>query len=346
MEKEAREKFEEYRNKDPYPDIAPALLNNADTKKYINTAGIIDPFYEKDLNGITYDVRLEGRARYWHYNDKHPGRKEKKDIYVIQDSKPIKDLNTEKLTVVNQIELQPNSITYVTLEPFFRMPAYIVARFNLKINLVYKGLLLGTGPIIDPCFEGRLSIPLHNLTHNSYTFFGGDRLIAMEFTKTSQNIVWDQTRTDDEQAKSKYFSGGNTYKRDVYYYINNALLGNKSNDIVNASVRYSTFVKGLKSSQKWDRTIIIGSITAFIILIVSLLVPISTAFKDIQKDRIEYQERQYRLERHIATLEQKISGITNTSAGIESGTKPRDNIVDSESAVRTDKQHRETNGTR
>ena len=210
------------------------------------------------------------------------------------------------------------------------MPAYIVARFNLKISLVYKGLLLGTGPIVDPCFEGRLSIPLHNLTHNNYTLLGGDTLIAMEFTKTSPNIVWDDTMGGDEQARAKFFSDGKTSKRDVYYYINNALLGNKSNDIVNASVRYSTFKKGLKSSQKWDRGIIIGSIIAFGILILSLLLPVFTAFKDIQKDRIEYQERQYRLEQHIAILEQKLSGIIDTSAGSE--TRLPDNIAGLETA--------------
>ncbi len=30
-------------------------------------------------------------------------------------------------------------------------------------SIVYKGLLLGTGPIVDPGFVGKLYIPLHKL---------------------------------------------------------------------------------------------------------------------------------------------------------------------------------------
>ncbi len=86
--------------------------------------------------------------------------------------------------------LKANSIAFVTVEPVFRLPDYIALRFNLKISHIYKGILLGTGPLIDPGYEGMLSIPLHNLTRNDYTFKGGDGLIWMEFTKLSRNNLW------------------------------------------------------------------------------------------------------------------------------------------------------------
>ena len=62
----------------------------------------------------------------------------------------------------------------------------------MKIDNVYRGLLLGTGPLIDPGFDGILSFPLHNLTSNDYTFIGGERIIWMEFTKLSENQLWNQ----------------------------------------------------------------------------------------------------------------------------------------------------------
>jgi deoxycytidine triphosphate deaminase len=330
MAEKAEEKFRKFKKKDPYTNIAPALLNNADVKKYITMVGIVDPFYEKDLNGITYDIRLEGRARYWYYDDDHPERKYKQDVYVLSKDKnpPL----TENLPVVNQIELQPNSITYITLEPFFRIPAYIVARFNLKINQIYRGLLLGTGPIVDPGFAGRLSIPLHNLTHNSYILHGGDTIIAMEFTKTSPNKVWDGTRQDEEEANEKRFSGLKTENRDVIYYVNSALLGNKSSDIVNASVRYSTFKKELETGQKRDNGIIIGGIISLVALIVGLLVPVFSSFNELQRDRSEYQQRQYKLEQSIAVLEQKLSGLENDATGTNTETGLRNRIADLEAA--------------
>jgi hypothetical protein len=45
--------------------------------------------------------------------------------------------------------------------------------------------LLGTGPLVDPGFHGKLLVPLHNLTSDEYTIRGDEGLIWMEFTKTS-----------------------------------------------------------------------------------------------------------------------------------------------------------------
>jgi hypothetical protein len=55
---------------------------------------------------------------------------------------------------------------------------------------VHRGLLLGTGPLVDPGFVGRLFIPLHNLTSQPYTLLGGEGLIWVEFTKISPHPHW------------------------------------------------------------------------------------------------------------------------------------------------------------
>ena len=38
--------------------------------------------------------------------------------------------------------------------------------------------------MVDPGFHGRLSLPLHNLTSNSYRLVGGEGFIWVEATKT------------------------------------------------------------------------------------------------------------------------------------------------------------------
>jgi hypothetical protein len=83
----------------------------------------------------------------------------------------------------DDFRLDANTIAFVTLESLMQVPSYLAVRFNLRIKHIYRGLLLGTGPLVDPGFVGRLALPLHNLTTNDYTFKGGEGLIWLEVTK-------------------------------------------------------------------------------------------------------------------------------------------------------------------
>jgi deoxycytidine triphosphate deaminase len=151
---------------DPYPNIAPALLNAADIQDYVSATGMIAPFYDQPakLKAASYEVDLLGKYVYWDASgNQHSGTIDRDQPFI----------------------LEPNSIAFVTLEPYFRLPDYIALRFNLRITHVYRGLLLGTGPLVDPGFAGKLSIPLHNLTTNQYRLTGGEGLIWVEFTKLS-----------------------------------------------------------------------------------------------------------------------------------------------------------------
>lgn len=157
--------FTQHCETDPYLEIQPALLNPWDVIRYVQKTGMIFPFDSKNLKTITYQIFLYGDIYYW-------------------------DNNEQKKVAFNRtdqclFELKPNSIIYVHLDTVFRVPYYIALRFNLKIDLVHKGLLLGTGPVIDSGFQGRILIPIHNLTSNSYTLKSGDGLIWVEFTKLS-----------------------------------------------------------------------------------------------------------------------------------------------------------------
>jgi deoxycytidine triphosphate deaminase len=78
-----------------------------------------------------------------------------------------------------------NSIVFAECDLDFRLPDFIALRFNLQIQHVHRGLLLGTGPLVDPGFWGKLCIPLHNLTDQDYEIPKEEGLIWIEFTKTS-----------------------------------------------------------------------------------------------------------------------------------------------------------------
>lgn len=166
---EAKSRFNEHKNTDPFPNIPPALLNSADIHDYIETTGLLYPYTPKYLKSSSYEVQVGDEAYFW---DKHG---EKQKVALNDDA---------------QIELPPNGLVFFKTLQEFRLPPYMAVRFNLRITNVHRGLLLGTGPLVDPGFEGHLYIPLHNLTNNSYFFSGGDPFIWVEFTKTSPLEQW------------------------------------------------------------------------------------------------------------------------------------------------------------
>lgn len=174
LDKPEAEKYAKYKSIDPFPYIDAALLNSADLLKYLLTVGIIDHFDEKKLKGVTYQCAFSGEA---HRFDPEAGGM--KEIHLNDNE---------------ELVLGKNSITYLKIEEKIHVPEYMVLRFNLSVSNAYKGLLLGTGPIIDPGFDGNLFIPLHNLTANEYVIKKGAPLIRVEFTKLSRHSIWREKR--------------------------------------------------------------------------------------------------------------------------------------------------------
>ncbi|MEM6405492.1 MAG: hypothetical protein AAF669_02685 [Pseudomonadota bacterium] len=158
--------LEQNRITDPFPEIHSALLNSADIKRYVGATNMLSPFYAQDLKPSSYAVRMQGICKWW------------------DETGAPQEINLDG-GHHKRFKLKPNSIAFVELEPKLKLPEYIAIRFNLRIQNVYRGLLLGTGPLIDPGFEGKIYIPLHNLTTNEYTFSFNEELVWFEFTKTS-----------------------------------------------------------------------------------------------------------------------------------------------------------------
>ncbi len=81
-------------------------------------------------------------------------------------------------------KMEPNSIVYVSTFETLNLPYYVAARFNLRVKWVYKGILLGTGPQVEPGYRGSLSCPLYNLT---------DRPIKIEYREDFATIDFERT---------------------------------------------------------------------------------------------------------------------------------------------------------
>lgn len=164
-------RFEAWKEIDPFPEIAPSLLNSADTDDYMRVAAVVHPYDAGKRKTASYPLSVGNEIAFW-------------DAARPQD-RPIRELAPD-----GQVVIPPNSLIYVRTAERFQLPNYMAVRFNLHIDLVHKGLLLGTGPLVDPGFSGRLMVPLHNLTSNTYMLQVGDDFIWAEFTKTSLVDEW------------------------------------------------------------------------------------------------------------------------------------------------------------
>lgn len=157
---------------DPFPKIPPALLSADDIIKYVDKTGMIAPFDGRNgdlspLKAASYESKIGREAFIFEKGINYPKR--------IYDG------------TQQYLEIPANAIVFVESDLYFRLPPFIAVRFNLQINHVHRGLLLGTGPLVDPGFWGKLCIPLHNLTNEPYFIAKTDGLIWVEFTKTSSN---------------------------------------------------------------------------------------------------------------------------------------------------------------
>jgi len=85
-------------------------------------------------------------------------------------------------------EMPPNSIVFVSIKESLDLPYYIAARFNLRVDWVYKGILLGTGPQVEPGFRGKLSCPLYNLTSRPHTVMLGQEFATIDFERTTNFV--------------------------------------------------------------------------------------------------------------------------------------------------------------
>lgn len=160
---------------DPLPQVEPALLNSVDIMRYVKSGCLIDEedFDQSHLKTASYELRFLGHLYHWEHKQG-------------EGLKP----RCEGVTQNRCVTIPKNSITYLWTKECLYLPEYIAARFNLHIRHVHRGILLGTGPLVDPGFGGRILIPLHNLTDNDYELIGGDGIVWVEFTKISKHRYW------------------------------------------------------------------------------------------------------------------------------------------------------------
>lgn len=295
----ARRLAEEHRaggQADPFPKVPPSLLSAEHIKDYVLKTGAIAPFYENGgrhsrLKKASYEGRIGKRA------------------YVYD-----KRGRLDSLDIVHNLKVNANSIVFVECDLDFRLPDYIALRFNLQIRHVHRGLLLGTGPLVDPGYWGKLCIPLHNLTDEDYSISLNDGLIWVEFTKTTAGrSSVDSPGRDPLEKKEGYW--------DIQEFIEKAAkprTGKGASVPIRSSIsrvrrRAESAARSAKKAQRWVSRIGIGTavvgaatvvalVFALIVVIQTTYTPFNERIDDLTEDNEELRRKIGNLERIVVNL--------------------------------------------
>jgi len=155
---------EKWRYEDPHREDRGILLSNRIHELCEQKLLISNEYKEDNLRPASYTLRIG-------------------DDYIDSEGNK-RCLTDEEDTIV----FKKNSIVFVSTKEELNLPYYIVARFNLRVNWVYDGILLGTGPQVDPGFTGFLSCPLYNLTDSDITIRRAQDFATIDFEKTTALI--------------------------------------------------------------------------------------------------------------------------------------------------------------
>ncbi|MCT7594870.1 dCTP deaminase domain-containing protein [Aliarcobacter butzleri] len=281
--------YNQHKYNDPFDTIDNALLNVYHIKQYIETCKILEPFEENNLKSATYKVPLYGQIYTWNEN-----------------TNIIEKIDLQRDGTNQEIILKPNSITYVYIDTIFRVPYYMAFRFNLTVSLAHKGLLLGTGPIIDPGFEGRIMIPIHNLTANTYKLEAGSGLIRVEFTKLSKleipdinNFQYQFPENNTYMSALKYFEDINDSKP-IFSSIPLSL--NKATESAKEAANSAQYAK-----DKIKQIAIISILGIFI----GVILPVFSLINDLNSLMIEKTEKIEELKYQISEQKTLVEELKN-----------------------------------
>lgn len=105
----------------------------------------------------------------------------------------------------NRLTILPFQVAIINTEETINLPRFIIARWNLRVSLVYKGLLWTGALQVDPGWCGPLPCPIYNLSNEPVSLKIGDPIVLMDFVKTTPFIPG-ESKPYNRPPKRKRFS--------------------------------------------------------------------------------------------------------------------------------------------
>ena len=93
---------------------------------------------------------------------------------------------TIRIDVQNPLRLDPHQVAIVRTYETLNLPRFLIGRWNLTVETVYKGLLWVGALQVDPGWVGYLPCPLYNLSNDTVTIGYREKLVSIDFVRTTQ----------------------------------------------------------------------------------------------------------------------------------------------------------------
>ena len=150
---------------DPWPNEWPgavlpaeAIEAYSDEQRIPEPRPLIKPFNKNLLRAARYELRLGDEA--------HLGGVPQH----LDEDNPF-------------LVLKPHQVAVVKTHEFLRVPRFLIARWNLRVTMVYEGLLWVGGPQVDPGWAGHLYCPIYNLAERDIYLNYKQPIFTMDFVR-------------------------------------------------------------------------------------------------------------------------------------------------------------------
>lgn len=150
------------------------ILSDGDIRKAIANGEIgIEPFDENDVQPSSVDLHVDRYFRTFN-NHRYP---------IIDVKTPMEDL-TEMVEVPGDepFILHPGEFVLGSTSEYVRLPDHLVAKLEGKSSLGRLGLLIhSTAGLVDPGFQGHLTLELSNVANLPITLYPGMKIGQVSF---------------------------------------------------------------------------------------------------------------------------------------------------------------------
>ena len=140
---------------------------------------LVDPFEPERLRPASYQLTLGSQA---HVGGKHQ---------FVTDSCPL--------------ILEPHQVAVVSTREVLRIPRFLVARWSLRVQKIYEGLLWTGGPQVDPGWVGQLFCPIYNLAERKVELRFKDPLFTIDFIRTTPVTEEYRSLQETRELKKTWF---------------------------------------------------------------------------------------------------------------------------------------------
>lgn len=146
--------------------LGDALMTDEDI---IHWKFMIEPFNRDQVQPVSYDVRL---------GDSCKSLKAKTTRNIARPS----ESEWEAYDHVSEIRIRPHEFLLACTQETVHMPPSVVAQLVGKSTVARQGLIIESAGLIDPGFEGQITLELHNLTDTELILPVGIRIGQLKFT--------------------------------------------------------------------------------------------------------------------------------------------------------------------